>query len=237
MNKVQLRDVRFYPLGDKAIVVSFGNEISNLTHDIIQCISNYLEEYSFEGFAEYVPAFTTVTIFYEPLIVSYQLVQQHLEEMLADLATYSEKPASRLLDIPVVYGGQWGPDLDSVAAHANLSSEEVIRLHTEAEYLVHMIGFAPGFPYLAGLDKAIETPRREVPRPLIAAGSVGIAGKQTGIYPIASPGGWQIIGRTPVRLFDLSRDEPALMRAGDRIRFVPVSDAGFDLNNREAYGN
>jgi inhibitor of KinA len=237
MNEVQLRDVRFYPLGDTAIVAAFGHEISNSTHDIIQCISNYLEEYSFEGFAEYVPAFTTVTIFYDPLTVSYQSVQLHLEEMLAELVAQPEKPASRLLDIPVVYGGIWGPDLDSVAAHAGLAKEEVIRLHSEAEYLVHMIGFAPGFPYLPGLNKNIETPRREVPRPFIAAGSVGIAGKQTGIYPIATPGGWQIIGRTSVRLFDVNRAEPALLRAGDRIRFVPVAHTEFDKNNMEVYGN
>jgi len=232
-----LSDVRFYPLGDTAIVASLGDEISDLTHDMIQCICNYLEEYSFDGFAEYVPAFTTVTIFYEPLTVSYESVQLHLEEMLAEMSVHSEKPLSRLVDIPVVYGGRWGPDLDTVALHARLSTEEVIRLHSQTEYLVHMIGFAPGFPYLAGLNENIATPRRAVPRSHIAPGSVGIAGKQTGIYPIATPGGWQIIGRTPVRLFDVRRTEPALLRAGDRIRFVPVTDTAFDINDKEVYGN
>jgi inhibitor of KinA len=232
-----LRDVRFYPLGDTAIVASFGDEISNSTHDLIQCICNYLEEYSFDGFAEYVPAFTTVTIFYEPVKVSYHSVQLHLEEMLAEVMAHPEKPVSRIVDIPVVYGGNWGPDLNSVAAHARLTNDEVIRLHTEKEYLVHMIGFAPGFPYLAGLNEKIATPRREMPRAHIAPGSVGIAGKQTGIYPIATPGGWQIIGRTPARLFDVNRTEPALLRAGDRIRFVPVADIEFDINGKAGYGN
>lgn len=233
----RLRDVRFYPLGDTAIVVRLGDEISNSTHDLIQCICNYLEEYSFDGFAEYVPAFTTVTVFYEPMTVTYQSVQLHLEEMLAEVMAHPEKPVFRLVEIPVVYGGIWGPDLETVAAHAGLSTAEVISLHTEPEYLVHMIGFAPGFPYLAGLNEKIAAPRRELPRSAIAAGSVGIAGKQTGVYPIETPAGWQIIGRTPLRLFDVNRAEPALLRAGDRVRFVPVTDVAFEESNQTSYGN
>ncbi|MET1054043.1 MAG: 5-oxoprolinase subunit PxpB [Pedobacter sp.] len=237
MNELQIRDVRFYPLGDTAIVARFAEEISNATHDLIQSVCNYLEEYSFDGFTEYVPAFTTVTIFYEPMTLSYQSVQAHLEEMLAEVMARPEKPVSRFVEIPVVYGGIWGPDLDIVASHANLDTAEVIRLHTEAEYLVHMIGFAPGFPYLGGLNEKIAAPRKEIPRAKILAGSVGIAGKQTGIYPIATPGGWQIIGRTAVRLFDVKRQEPSLLRAGDRIRFVPVTQAEFDVNEKTGYGN
>lgn len=237
MNELHLRDVRFYPLGDTAIVARFGDEISNSTHDIIQSICNYLEEYSFDGFEEYVPAFTTVTIFYEPMTVSYQSVQLHLEEMLAEVMANPEKPVSRIVDIPVVYGGLWGPDLQSVAAHANLTAAEVVQLHSQPEYLVHMIGFAPGFPYLAGLNDKIASPRREVPRSVVAAGSVGIAGQQTGVYPIATPAGWQIIGRTPLKLFDLNSAEPALLRAGDRVRFVPIAEADFDKETKTGYGN
>lgn len=235
--KSTLRDVRFYPLGDTAIVACLGDKISSPTHDMIQCICNYLEEYSFEGFTEYVPAFTTVTIFYDPITVSYQSVQSHLEEMLAEVTAHPEKPASRLVEIPVVYGGIWGPDLEIVAAHANLTAAAVISLHTEPEYLVHMIGFAPGFPYLAGLNDKIASPRREVPRAVIAAGSVGIAGNQTGVYPIETPAGWQIIGRTALRLFDVNRNEPTLLRAGDRVRFVPVADTVFEISNKTSYGN
>jgi inhibitor of KinA len=231
------KDVRFYPLGDAAIVVQFGEEISNSTHESIRSICNYLEEYSFDGFIEYVPAFTTITIFYEPIVVSYQSVQSDLEEMLTEVMANPGKLVSRVVEIPVLYGGLWGPDLNFVAAHVKLTAAEVVLLHTGAEYLVHMIGFAPGFPYMAGMDEQIAAPRRETPRSRIAPGSVGIAGKQTGIYPIESPAGWQIIGRTPIHLFDVNRTVPALLKAGDRVRFVSITETEFEMINKKRYGN
>ncbi|HET6872400.1 MAG TPA: 5-oxoprolinase subunit PxpB, partial [Sporolactobacillaceae bacterium] len=127
------------------------------------------------------------------------------------------------VNIPVCYGGEWGPDLDHVAAVNGLSPEEVIRIHSEGVYLVHMIGFAPGFPYLGGLSKEISTPRRETPRLVIPKGSVGIAGDQTGVYPLETPGGWQLIGRTPINLFNPNSETPSLLKAGDFVRFVPIS--------------
>jgi inhibitor of KinA len=234
--KCTIKDILFYPLGDAAIVVQFGRDISNTTHDLIRSVCNYLEEYSFDGFIEYVPAFTTISIFYDPVIVSYQSVQSDLEEMLTDVMEHPGESVSRIVEIPVLYGGTEGPDLDFVAAHSKLTSEEVIRLHTAAEYLVHMIGFAPGFPYMAGMNEQIATPRRETPRSKIAPGSVGIAGTQTGVYPIETPAGWQIIGRTPINLFDAGRAVPALLRAGDRVRFVPIAETEFEMMKRTHYG-
>ncbi|SDZ99936.1 5-oxoprolinase subunit PxpB [Pedobacter hartonius] len=232
-----INDVRFYPLGDAAIVVQFDEEISNSTHEIIRAVCNYLEEYSFDGFIEYVPAFTTVTIFYEPIIVSYQSVQSDLEEMLIEVMAHPAKSVSGIVEIPVLYGGVWGPDLDFVAAHTKLTTEEVISIHTGTEYLVHMIGFAPGFPYLAGMDEQLSTPRRETPRSKVPPGSVGIAGKQTGVYPIETPAGWQIIGCTPIHLFDAGRAAPALLKAGDRVRFVSITETEFEMTNKRRYGN
>jgi inhibitor of KinA len=139
------------------------------------------------------------------------------------------------VDIPVCYGGDFGPDLDAVSSHTGLSTEEVVAIHGEPDYLVYMIGFAPGFPYLGGMSERLASPRRESPRAKIPPGSVGIAGSQTGVYPIETPGGWQLIGRTPLRLFRPERDEPSLLRTGDRVRFQAIDRAEYgDLLERDA---
>jgi inhibitor of KinA len=139
------------------------------------------------------------------------------------------------VDIPVCYGGDYGPDLDAVSFHTGLSTEEVVAIHGEPDYLVYMIGFAPGFPYLGGMSERLASPRRESPRAKIPPGSVGIAGSQTGVYPIETPGGWQLIGRTPLRLFRPERDEPSLLRTGDRVRFHAIERAEYrDLLERDA---
>jgi inhibitor of KinA len=132
-------------------------------------------------------------------------------------------PTARLVEIDVCYGGEFGPDLEEVARLRGLSVDEVVRIHSTGDYLVYMIGFSPGFPYLGGLDSRIATPRRAAPRTLVPAGSVGIGGDQTGVYPIASPGGWQLIGRTPQQIFVVSREPPTLIQAGDRVRFRSIS--------------
>ena len=220
--------IEYYPLGDSAIVIQLGNEISESIQHHIASICGFLEDYSFEGFVEYVPAFTTVTIFYDALITDYENTKSLLEDMLQEIM---ETPAAvdfSVIEIPVLYGGTQGPDLPLVAAHSGISETEVIALHTSAEYLVYMIGFAPGFPYLGGMNEKIATPRKETPRAKIAAGSVGIAGAQTGIYPIETPGGWQIIGQTPIKLFDLNRQSPALLKAGNKLRFVAINEAEFE---------
>lgn len=225
--------VRLYPLGDAAVVVHFGDEISEETNRKVRAFTDYLSLHPFVGLVEFVPAFTTVTVYYDPWVISekgqlnpYTKVTGCLQRMLP-LLTEAEHASARLVEIPVLYGGEYGPDLDVVATHNGLSAEEVIALHCGQDYLVYMIGFAPGFPYLGGLNPKLATPRRETPRPSIPAGSVGIAGNQTGIYPLETPGGWQLIGRTPRVLFDPTQSEPSLLKAGDQVRFIPITEAAF----------
>jgi inhibitor of KinA len=222
-----------YPLGDAAIVIEFGKTISYETHLRIRAFAACLEKNQFPGLIEYVPAFTTITLFYNPWIMSKQGKSNAYQEMLhtirkiEELVIPTELPETRLVEIPVCYDEAFSPDLAFVAEHAKLSIPEVIKIHSGTEYLVYMLGFAPGFPYLGGMDARIATPRRSSPRTRIPAGSVGIAGMQTGIYPLETPGGWQVIGRTPVALFDPQGQPPVLLEAGDKIRFVPVSKATY----------
>lgn len=169
--------------------------------------------------------------FYDPVKISYQhncdnlpydFVCSQLQQLLAELKD-DKTITPRLVEIPVCYGGEFGPDLEYVAAFNGLTTEEVIHIHSSGDYLVYMIGFAPGFPYIGGMSEKIATPRRETPRLKIPSGSVGIAGKQTGVYPIETPGGWQLIGRTPLKLFRPDEEPPSLLMAGDKIKFVPIS--------------
>ncbi|TYR79366.1 5-oxoprolinase subunit PxpB [Priestia megaterium] len=230
-----------YPLGDSGLVVSFGDEIQLSVHEQVQKLTKLLEAEPFEGMIEYVPAFTTVTIYYHPWIVGdkgkhdpYQVVKERVESLLK----HDRKEVvaeSRLIDIPVCYGGEYGPDLIEVAKHNSLTEQEVIHIHTSKEYLVYMIGFAPGFPYLGGMSEKIAAPRKETPRSAIPKGSVGIAGKQTGIYPIETPGGWQLIGRTPLALFTPNAASPSLLRAGDRIRFVEITQEEYEARKEKVY--
>lgn len=223
-----LAPVLYYPLGDSAIVMELGQSISETTQHHIAAIGHFLEEYSFEGFIEYVPAFTTVTVFYDPLVTDYETVKALFEEMLTVIAGETHQVETVTVNIPVLYGGIHGPDLSFVAAYTGLSEAEVIAMHSKENYLVYMIGFAPGFPYLGGLNEKLATPRKEIPAAKIPAGAVGIAGVQTGIYPIETPGGWQIIGQTPLKLFDAKRNPPALIKAGNRLRFVAINEDEFE---------
>ena len=235
-------EVNFYPLGDTAIVLEFGHHINRLTHGHIQAFTAYLDQHPFPGLVEYVPAFTTLTIYYDLWVVSqqglvnpYATVAARLREMLLHVKTNPEKTAAKVIEIPVHYGGKYGPDLEYVASSHGLKPKEVIKLHTQTTYLVYMMGFAPGFPYLGGMASEIATPRKEKPRARVPAGSVGIAGKQTGVYPIQCPGGWQLIGRTPLLLFNPRRDKPSLLEAGDSIWFVPISEKQFEkIKEKEA---
>ncbi|QHE59988.1 5-oxoprolinase subunit PxpB [Rossellomorea vietnamensis] len=222
------------PLGDHAVVIQLGSSIQQETHDLVKAVTNLIETQSFDWLVEYIPAFTTVTLYYDPIKLTdshkpfqntlpYTVVCSEIENMLSNLKT-GEKGEARIIDIPVCYGGEFGPDLEEVANHHQLSTEEVITKHMNGDYLVYMIGFAPGFPYIGGMSPEIATPRRKSPRLKIPAGSVGIAGEQTGVYPIETPGGWQLIGRTPLKLFKPdNNDSPSLLKAGDRIRFTPIS--------------
>ncbi len=224
---------KHYPLGDSTLVLQFGDHISHELHLIIQAFAALLEQNPMLGIIEWVSAYTTITVYYNPLLLSnngchdpYKALLQHLDSLAAKLQVAASKPG-RLVKIPVCYGGSFGPDLDFVADHNKMSPEEVIDIHSQQEYTVFMIGFMPGFPYLGGLSKQIACPRKETPRSSVPAGSVGIAGLQTGIYPLSTPGGWQLIGRTPVELFNSLKQPPSLLKAGDRLRFVSVTEEDF----------
>ncbi|OUS77173.1 kinase inhibitor [Paenibacillus sp. MY03] len=239
-------------LGDSAIMVSLGNQVDEGTHQRVMMLSHYLEQHSFDGMIEYIPAYTSVTIVYEPLQVymgmlqraeadpeagselelsPYEIVSKWLESVLQQVQhTAAAEPA--LVEIPVCYGGEFGPDLEFVAAQNGMSTTEVIQIHCSRDYLVYMLGFAPGFPYLGGMDKRISAPRKQTPRLVIPSGTVGIAGEQTGIYPISTPGGWQLIGRTPISLFLPDKNPPTLLKAGNRIRFYPISPIEYDQWSR-----
>ncbi|MGG1396542.1 5-oxoprolinase subunit PxpB [Bacillus salipaludis] len=226
------------PLGDSALIVQFGDEISPAIHHKVQAFSAMVNHHPFEGFVESVPAFTNVTIYYNPVVVHHSVVTPQLmtpfQKVSANLNNLLERMDNqqvfegRLVEIPVLYGGEYGPDLEDVASFHKISAEKVIQIHTESECLVYMIGFAPGFPFMGGMDERIATPRRESPRTAIVPGSVGIAGKQTGIYPLETPGGWQIIGRTPLDLFRPDLTPPTLLKAGDKIKFFSISPEEFD---------
>ncbi len=230
---------QLFPLGDAAVVVQFGERISPDIHLAIQAFNAYLTQYPFVGLRECVPAFTTLTVYYDPWLVSaqgqhspYERVCEPLRQRL--LAVPTAPVATReIIEVPVCYGGDLGPDLAAVAQHTGLTPAEVIARHTSPDYLVYMLGFVPGFPYLGGLDARLATPRRATPRPLVPAGAVGIAGAQTGIYSLPTPGGWQLIGRTPLRLFDPAADPPTLLRAGQQLRFVPIGEAEFQRLSHE----
>lgn len=219
------------PLGDSALIVELGEAINEATHLRVQTARRALMAAPLPGVSEAVPAYTTITIFYDPWAavqagapadgIAEWLGTRVRERLKNPPKTAKSKP--RTVEVPVCYGGEYGPDLGRVAAQASLSPEEAARRHAKAEYRVHLIGFAPGFPYLGGLPKELVTPRHAKPRMTVPAGSVGIGGEQTGIYPQATPGGWNLIGRTPLRLFRPEEDPPVLLQAGDIVKFRPIS--------------
>ena len=182
--------------GDTSVAVVFGDEISADINQKIRAFDEALNEEQIEGVFETVPTYCTLTVHYAPEVIRYGALRQKLQELLA-VSHRAQKMNTVVMEIPVCYGGQYGPDLEYVAEYNHLTPKEVVQIHTSAEHLIYMLGFTPGFSYMGGMDERIATPRLKTPRILIPAGSVGIAGKQTGIYPIDSPGGWQLIGPTP----------------------------------------
>lgn len=218
----EMKDFTLYPLGDRAITIQFENTISLKTHEKVITFTQNLNSSRIQGISEWVPAYNSVTVYYDPKVISYSEMASILKEAQEKKAN-SKSLEKNIVEIPVCYGGQLGPDLDEVARYNNLSTEEVIRIHSSKEYLVYLIGFAPGFPYLGGMDERIATPRHSTPRKEVKAGSVGIAGEQTGIYSLTSPGGWQIIGRSSLPLFDVKKKKPSLLQIGDFVRFIPVA--------------
>lgn len=231
-----MADVKFLLTGDTSLTVEFGNEISESINTQIRAFSIALQNSKIPGIVETVPTYRSLMIHYDPGVILYKPLVQKLTALLGQLDKI-EIPPSEVLEIPVLYGGEMGPDLDFVAQHNGKTPEEVVQIHTSTEYLIYMLGFTPGFTYLGGMSDEIATPRLKTPRVKIPAGSVGIAGSQTGVYPIDSPGGWQLIGRTPVRMYDPDREPPILPQAGQYIKFYAITQKEFDeITAQEAAG-
>lgn len=207
--------------GDSALLVEYGEGIDISINRRVRAMTAVLGERPPEGVKAIVPAYCSLAVIYDPCLISLNTLMEQIERL--ENARHSNPPSPpSAVEIPVCYGYDFGPDLQFVAEHTELSVEQVIDLHSSAEYPIYMIGFTPGFCYLGGMDPRLKTPRRKTPRTCVPEGSVGIAESQTGMYPIETPGGWQIIGRTPLRLFAPERENPFLYRAGDIIRFRPV---------------
>ncbi|WP_181909547.1 5-oxoprolinase subunit PxpB [Paenibacillus taihuensis] len=244
------------PLGDRALVVQLPPQGENQpAWQVSAELAKLLRAAKRSWIIDVVPAYTTVTVVYDPLllyqtasagVLLFEVAAAEVRAILQQLHEHQHRhqinqqeqlpkyagvlhQEPRVIEIPVCYGSSYGPDLPQCAERAGMSEAAFIRRHAEAEYRVAMIGFMPGFPYLTGLPPELSQPRRSSPRSIVPAGAVGIAGGQTGVYPLATPGGWQLIGRTPLALFDPKRAEPILLRAGDHVRFVPINETETNL--------
>lgn len=209
--------------GDRSILIQFDNSISSeINHKVLQ-LRNIILQKKIDGIIEMIPAYRSLKIDYNPLKISPQELILHIQKLHQKINT-APLMTKKIIEIPTLYTG---PDLNAVATYNHLSVEEVISRHSSRDYLIYMLGFTPGFPYLGGMDDTIATPRLKKPRTKLPAGSVGIAENQTGIYPLDSPGGWRIIGKTPVKLFDPARDTPFLLSTGDYIKFISITREEF----------
>jgi inhibitor of KinA len=223
---------RLHPLGDAVILIEFGNCINDAVSERVLHLFHQLKQLS-PFIRDVVPAYSSLAVYYDVAALhksektAYESIKELVEPLLENL-TAADNTGKRKMRIPVCYTGKFAPDIEELAAAKNLSVEELIRLHTAKEYRVYMIGFLPGFPYMGTVDSRIAAPRKSSPRLVVPAGSVGIAGQQTGIYPLSSPGGWNIIGRTPLQLFDAVKSEPALLEPGDRVCFYSITENEFE---------
>lgn len=222
------------PVGVSGVLAVLGDAISEQTGAQVAALREAIADAHMVGVEETIPAYASLLVKYDPFLTDYAALCEALRGLESRLSAVSSGEG-RVVEIPVCYGGAYGEDLPFVAQHAGLSEQEVVALHSARPYRIYMLGFLPGFPYLGGLDERLHTPRLATPRTKIPAGSVGIGGKQTGIYPMESPGGWQLIGRTPLTLF--APDCPLPYAAGDRIRFVPIDEAEFERIRRDEEAN
>ncbi|MFN2313631.1 MAG: 5-oxoprolinase subunit PxpB [Bacteroidales bacterium] len=214
-------DLKYIPSGDSAFIIKAGDAISEEINATVRKLLVRLEMENISGITDFIPSYNQLMVCYDPSVLDYKQLLEISEKCAADLGAL-ELPEAGVIHVAVLYGGEYGPDLQYVAEYNGLTVDDVITIHSSVACLVYMLGFTPGFCYLGGMDKRIATPRQETPRLKIPSGSVGIAGDQTGIYPLESPGGWQLIGRTPLRLFNPDSKPEFLFRAGDYIRFYPV---------------
>lgn len=221
---------QLYPCGDHAITITWGNTITAAANQQVMALYRYLCERKIPGVLDLIPAYASLTLVYDLATVikkfpgqsAYTIMESALQQA-AQLVELSSSTGSRKVIIPVCYDLSLAPDLVALAEQHCLTIDEVIQLHTASTYRVYMIGFLPGFAYMGSVDERIRTARKSSPRTKVPAGSIGIAGEQTGIYPLDSPGGWQLIGQTPLRLFDVNKADPCLLQPGDDVQFSPIS--------------
>ena len=213
---------RYLSAGDQALVVELGDSINPETNRMVHSLMLEVERQGMDGVIDLVPTYRSLLVQYDPLRISADGLRERLSQVGSGLDR-RDADGGRVVHVPTLYQGEYAPDMEFVAQHAGLGVEDVVHIHSSTDYLVYMMGFTPGFPYLGGLAPELATPRLETPRTETPAGSVGIAETQTGVYPVASPGGWRLIGRTPIKLFDHMREPPSLISAGDYVRFVPLT--------------
>jgi KipI family sensor histidine kinase inhibitor len=225
---------RFLPAGDAALVVELGDAVDEQVNGRVMALDAAIAAAGIPGIEETVPTYRSLLVTYEPDAIGRPELVRRLAALLEALPPAVQAPAGRRWTLPVVYGGAFGEDLGFVAAAHGLTEDEVIARHAGAEYRVHMIGFQPGFAYLGGLDPTLHTPRRADPRAGVPAGSIAVGGRQTAVYSVEAPSGWHLLGRTPVRVFDLRRAEPFLLAPGDRVRFRPLPADAWDALVRRA---
>ncbi len=218
--------VRFQPASDQSLLIYFGQQISLEFHRQVVRLLSLLESEPVAGIRNLHPGYCSLLVKFDGLKMDHQELEAILQTYL-DHLEYVDLPEPRQMEIPVCYGGEYGPDLSDVSAMHGLSPAEIIDLHISATYIVYFLGFVPGFAYLGGLPESLVTPRLDTPRTKVPAGSVGIGGSQTGVYPFATPGGWRLLGRTPINMFRRDRDDMSLLSIGDRVRFIPVSRERF----------
>jgi inhibitor of KinA len=226
---------KIFALGDSAITLDFGNVIDEEINKKVIALFQYFSQSPFPGMIEAVPTYSSLTMYYDVFSLQkmvdkqktiYEWVKEKVEIKMLETIPDNEQ-AGTLIKIPVCYDPEFGMDIEELAAQKNISIGDVILLHSEKKYRVFMLGFLPGFAYLGIIDERIAMPRKSHPRRKVEPGSVGIAGSQTGIYPLQTPGGWQIIGRTPMKLFDMENEQPTLLQAGDLVEFIPISKKDF----------
>lgn len=237
MNIIQQYKIKIYPLGDHALTIELGNTIDEKINHQVLSLFHFLQQKKITGIKDIIPAYSSVTLVYDTIAIkekhpsAYQFIKQQIKPAIKEFKP--DYTSSRLIEIPVCYDVSLGIDLKKMAAQKQIPVEEIIQLHSSKTYRVFMIGFLPGFAYMGSVDEKIIMPRKAQPRTNVVAGSIGIAGKQTGIYPFDSPGGWNIIGQTPVKLFDAARKDPVYLQAGDEVKFIFISiEKFYEIKNK-----